>query len=133
MDKKSVTHQLLSIEEIHKIAFKILAKLPENLLQKLENVILRVENFPSEHILNELGIDNKYDLLGLYSGIPFFKKNNEDFKGHDTLLLYRAPIMHYQKDCMNDVENIIQQVIIHEIGHHFMVSKTELSLALSKN
>lgn len=130
MDKKSTIYQLLSIQEIHRIALKILEKLPKNLLKKLEKVSLKVENFPSENILHNLGIENKYDLLGLYQGIPFFKKEKKDFHNKDTLLLYRCSIIHYQKECLDDVEDIIQQVIIHEIGYHFMVSKAELSLAI---
>jgi predicted Zn-dependent protease with MMP-like domain len=125
--------QLFSLRYIEDSAIQLLERLPQNLFEKLAGLKIQAENFATESTLNGLKIQNRYDLLGLYRGVPFFKKKESDGQpSNDTLFLYRAPIIRYTQEYKENIDDVIEQIILHEIGHHFMISKSELILALAK-
>jgi predicted Zn-dependent protease with MMP-like domain len=125
--------QLSSLRYIEDCAIQLLERLPRNLIEKLVGLRVQAENFSTEATLEGLKIQNRYDLLGLYRGIPFFKKKENDFgESNDVLFLYRAPIIRYTQEYKENIDDVIEQIILHEISHHFMISKSELMLALGK-
>lgn len=140
MDKTSYSHQdntpyfqLFSLRYIEEFSVQLMERLPRNLIEKLAGLTIKVENFATESTLQGLKIQNRYDLLGLYRGIPFFKKKEGSFEDtKDVLFLFRAPIIRYTHEYKEPINDVIEQIILHEISHHFMISKSELTLALGK-
>lgn len=100
--------------------------LPPEFQEKLENVEILVEDFPDQETLGSMGLQSKWDLLGLYVGVPLSEKS---FFGSSVLperiYLYRKPIL---RECRSpaEVTEAIKDVLIHEVGHHFGFDDDEL-------
>ena len=59
-----------SADEIEAIARRALANLPEPFCEHLADVVLQVDDFADDETLRAMGIDDPFDLSGLYEGIP---------------------------------------------------------------
>jgi predicted Zn-dependent protease with MMP-like domain len=107
-------------------ALEALDQIPASFLERLENVEIMVEDFADADILKSLNISSKWRLLGLYVGNPlsqrsFFQTNLLP----DRIYLFRLPIL---RSCEKgtDIVQVIRDVILHEIGHHFGFNDDEL-------
>ncbi len=100
--------------------------LPEEFRARLENVDIVVEDWPSYHQLAGLGLRSRYELLGLYQGIPLTKRG-----GHyglvppDKISIFQRPI---EAKCRGDatITREIGRVVRHEIAHHFGIGDGRL-------
>ncbi len=111
------------------LASDALAMIPQVLRQNLEDVVFRVEEFPERETLASLGIDNPYDLLGLYQGVNLAEKSSLDLPGPpDMIFLFRRPILAFWREGSDDLANIVRHVLIHEAGHHFGFSDADMEL-----
>lgn len=106
---------------------RVVESLPDEFHARLENVDVVVEDWPSHHQLAGLGLRSRYELLGLYQGIPITKRG-----GHyglvppDKITIFRRPI---ESKCRNDLDKIaseIGRVVRHEIAHHFGIGDRRL-------
>ena len=124
----STVTDIPNLMEIYQICDEALQKFPRKFRDKLDNVLICVENFPDEDTLKSVQIKNKYDLLGLYRGIPISRKSAVDSMGSfpDTVFLYRCPLIRFSHEHKEDLKSLIRHVIIHEIGHHFGFSDSDM-------
>jgi predicted Zn-dependent protease with MMP-like domain len=112
---------------IEAIAAAAFAAIPDELRKNVTNVPIRVEEFPDEEILADLGIESPFDLLGIYHGIDLTQKSIANVPhGVDIIVLYRRPILDFWVE--NDVVlgDLVRNVLIHEIGHHFGFSDQDM-------
>ena len=106
-----------------------LASIPPQFRQHVRNVAIRVEDFASDEVLDELGKDSPFGLLGLYSGIPRPWQSVTHVRQQvDTIYLYRRPILEYWYTSKDDLFTIVRHVLVHEIGHHFGFSDEDMKL-----
>ena len=116
-----------SAEEITRIAEDALAALPPPFLKQMKNVAIRIEEFADEPTLREMGIDNPFDLTGLYHGVPLIHRSVSDPRAMPELIyLYRQPILAEWCETGEDLTRLVRHVLIHEIGHHFGYSDEDL-------
>jgi len=109
-----------SLAELEAIADKAYARLPARFRALTGEVVIRVEDFPTDEVLDSLGIDSPFDLLGLYSGIDLARKSVSDVSTlPDMVFLYRRPILDYWAEHEEALGAIVTHVLVHEIGHHF--------------
>ncbi len=122
----SVT-QINDLSYFQELAENVVRDLPKNLRDQVKNIVLRIENFPTQAVLDELTLQSKYDLLGLYKGIPLpiKQKNNQGLP--DTIYLYRAPLILHAHEHKEPLSELVYHVMIHEIGHHFGFSEQDMS------
>ena len=83
---------------------------------------------PEDEMLEELGVDDAFDLTGLYDGIPLTEKSTaEQMTRPDVVWLFRRPILDEWCE-RGDVglAELIAHVLIHEIGHHFGLSDDDI-------
>lgn len=119
--------EIPDLAEIYSMAYKILTELPDKYQPFLKSVIIRVENFPKTKILQNLKLTDRYDLLGLYKGTPLPQKTLEEpMNVPDIIYLYRCPIIRYARENQESVNQLVNHVMIHEIGHHFGFTDEEL-------
>lgn len=98
---------------------RAIEELPPDFRKKLENVEVVVEDFADDETLDEMGIETRYDLLGLYVGVPITERSVFDHGSlPDRIYLYRIPILREARG-MADIADAIREVVIHEVGHHF--------------
>ena len=116
-----------SLAELEAIAAKAYARLPVRFRALTGEVVIRVEDFPDDEVLDSLGIDSPFDLLGLYSGIDLARKSVSDVSTlPDMVFLYRRPILDYWAEHEDTLGEIVTHVLVHEIGHHFGLSDDDM-------
>lgn len=101
--------------------------MPRDLTRHVDDVLIRVEDFPDPQTERELNLESPFDLLGLYHGVALGDKSVSDTpSGVDMIFLYRRPILDYWCDSGEDLHHLIRHVLIHEIGHHFGLSDEDM-------
>jgi predicted Zn-dependent protease with MMP-like domain len=102
--------------------------LPEELLAHVDNVVFVVEDWPDRETLEELGIDTRDGLLGLYQGVSLAERSVE-MSGvlPDRILLYQRPIEYWAKEDGLSVFDVIYDTLLHEIGHHLGLDEEALA------
>lgn len=102
-------------------------RLPSDFRQLCGDVVIRVEDFALEEVLDGLEIEDAFDLMGLYQGVSLDKKSVSDQAPEpDMVFLYRRPILDYWADGEETLGDIVTHVLIHEIGHHFGFSDEDM-------
>ncbi len=114
-----------SLDDIETIARAALIRLPEPFAGYLKDVVLIVEDFPSEDMLNELGIEDAYELTGLYTGRP---AEVEAMTGDlpPMVHLFRRAIIDEWADGGVTLQDLVSHILIHEAGHHFGLSDDDM-------
>ena len=116
-----------SLEDIDTMARAALASLPEVMLRMTEGVVLQVNDFPDDDVVEEMGLDSPYDIMGLYQGVSLMEKQMETSGDlPDMVFLYRRPILDYWCETGEDLGHVVRHVLIHEIGHHFGFSDDDM-------
>lgn len=116
-----------SLADMETRAHEVFARLPGRFRRLCEGLIIRVEDFPTDEVLDEMKADSEYDLLGLFqgTGLPF--QSQDDIARLPNLIwLYRRPIIDYWAEHDETLDHIITHVLIHEIGHHFGLSDADM-------
>jgi predicted Zn-dependent protease with MMP-like domain len=117
-----------SLAEMEAMAHEILARLPKTFRDLCEGVIIRVEDFPTDEVLDEMGADSEFDLLGLFHGTGLPQQSHSDIARLPNLIwLYRRPILDYWAEHEEMLGRIVRHVLVHEIGHHFGLSDDDMA------
>ena len=117
------------LDQILAIAEETLAALPAPIRAHAAQLVIRVEEFPSEAVLADMEIEDPFELTGLYQGIPLTEKSLADqMVQPDTVWLYRRPILD-EWVSRGDVglRALVAHVVIHEIAHHFGWSDDDIA------
>jgi predicted Zn-dependent protease with MMP-like domain len=116
-----------SLEELEVIADTAFRRLPPRFRALCEGLIIRVEDFPAEDVLNEMGAETEFDLLGLFQGVGLpFQSESAPMHMPNMVWLYRRPILDYWAEHDETLGAIITHVLVHEIGHHFGLSDDDM-------
>jgi predicted Zn-dependent protease with MMP-like domain len=116
-----------SLADIEAMARDIFDRLPKTFRDLCEDVIIRVDDFPTDDVLDEMEAESEFDLLGLFqgTGLPF--RINDDISQLPNMIwLYRRPILDYWAENDETLGHIVRHVLIHEIGHHFGLSDDDM-------
>jgi predicted Zn-dependent protease with MMP-like domain len=112
---------------IERLARDALARIPEPFASHLADVVLIVEDFADAETLDAMGIEDPFDLTGLYHGRPVGEKSAFDSGGMpDRIHLYRRPLLDEWVDTGVSLEALVYHVVIHEVGHHFGLSDDDM-------
>ena len=118
-----------SAGDVRRLAEAALEALPAAYGRAAREVALRVEEVAPETILAEMGIDDPFDLTGLYEGVPLTEKSVADQPmGPDMIWLFRRPILE-EWVARGDVSlgALVAHVLVHELAHHFGWSDAEIA------
>ena len=140
-------HKAPGLDDIERMACQALDTVPEEFTRYLGDIVFRVDEFPPDDVLDELGLESPFELMGLYQGVDLARKSVADPAGEpDMIFLYRRPILDYWcetggrgRSCRarrpildywcetgEDLALLVRHVVIHEIGHHFGLSDEDM-------
>ena len=116
-----------SLAEMEAMAHDVFGRLPKTFRDLCEGVIIRVDDFPTEEVLNEMEAESAFDLLGLFVGVGLpFRSHDDIARLPNMVWLYRRPILDYWAEHDEALGDIVRHVLIHEIGHHFGLSDDDM-------
>ena len=114
-------------EEFERVVEKAVADIPADLLERIENLAIVVEDAPTEEELLSLGMNPEEELLfGLYQGVAL-PERGFDYGSvlPDRVVIYRLPLL---EACRNrrELHREIRATVIHELGHYFGFDEEDL-------
>jgi predicted Zn-dependent protease with MMP-like domain len=118
-----------SLADIERLAQTAYAALPALFRQHCDGLVIRVADFADDEILEEMGIEDPFELTGLYAGVALTQKSVMDVvTGPDEVWLYRRAILDEWAD-RGDVTlgDLVAHVLVHEIAHHFGYSDDDIA------
>ncbi|MGH6864853.1 MAG: metallopeptidase family protein [Methyloceanibacter sp.] len=119
--------QAPSLAEFEAMAQVAYERLPARFRELTGDVPIRIEDFATDEVLDSLGINSPFDLLGLYTGVDLSHKSVLDVAAMpDMVFLYRRPILDYWAEHNDTLGRVITHVLVHEIGHHFGLSDADM-------
>jgi predicted Zn-dependent protease with MMP-like domain len=119
--------QAPSLAELEAIADEAFKRLPRRFRDLCKDVVIRVEDFPTDEVLDALDAESPFDLLGLYHGVDMARQSVMDPAAMpEMVFLYRRPILDYWAEHEDTLGQIVTHVLVHEIGHHFGLSDADM-------
>ena len=115
------------LTDVYEIAYQTIERLPPQFRPYTKSIIIRVENYPDDDMLESVNLIERNDLLGLYKGIPLPQKGYKiPMTLPDVIYLFRCPLIRYALENEQDLPKLIEHVMIHEIAHHFGFDDTDI-------
>lgn len=117
-----------SLDDFAALADAAFKALPETFRALSGDVVIRVDDFADDAVLDDLGIEDPFELTGLYQGVDLGRRSVLDAQVMPSMVfLYRRPILDEWCE-RGDVAlgELITHVLVHEIGHHFGLSDDDI-------
>ena len=117
-----------TLDDFAALAERAFADLPEPFRSLTAETLIRVLDFAEDEVLDEMGIQDAFELTGLYQGVDLSRRSVFDVApAAPMIFLYRRPILDEWAE-RGDVtlEELVTHVLIHEIGHHFGLSDDDI-------
>lgn len=116
-----------SAAEFETLARAMLRRLPSPFREHLEDVVLRIEEFASVEQLAGVGMEDPYELTGLYEGIALPDESQWDHERMPPVIsLFRQPLLAEMEETGVELFELVRHVVIHEAGHHFGLSDEDM-------
>ena len=116
-----------SLVEFDELAADAWERMPAEFRRLCQGVVIRVEDFATDDVLKDLGIESPFDLMGLYQGVSLDRKSVMDTAAQpDMVFLYRRAMLDYWAEGDETLGALVTHVLVHEIGHHFGLSDADM-------
>jgi predicted Zn-dependent protease with MMP-like domain len=117
-----------SLADMEALAAAAWRRLPRQFRDLCDNVVIRVEDFPTDEVLQEMDLESPFDLLGLFQGVSIDRRSVMDPAGLPNMVyLYRRPMLDYWAEHNETLGHLVTHVLVHEIGHHFGLSDADMA------
>ena len=116
----------METQKFEELVARAVESLPEELRERLENIDIIVADEPTRAQLSHSGLRRNETLLGLYEGVPLTGRTaGYTYYLPDKITIFQKPI---EAACKNEsqITSKIQQVVRHEIAHHFGIDDDRL-------
>ena len=117
-----------TLEDFEAMADAAFASLPERFRKLTGNLIIRIEDFPDEDVVEAMELESPFDLLGLFTGLgmPESPAIADTGTQPNIIWLYRRPILDYWAEHEETLGAVVTHVLVHEVGHHFGLSDADM-------
>lgn len=106
---------------------RAIARLPEPIRSRMENIAIMVESRPSAELLAQMGLGPDETLFGLYTGIPLPQRSaTEPPLYPDEILIFREPLEEFCRD-LQELEEEIEITVAHEVAHFLGIDEGRLA------
>lgn len=123
-----------TLDDLERLAREAWAALPAKFRALAGDVIIRIEDFADEDVLDEMEIEDPYELSGLYVGVDLTQQSITNPQPHAPMVfLYRRAILDEWIE-RGDVSlaELVAHVLVHEVGHHFGLSDEQMDALLEE-
>jgi predicted Zn-dependent protease with MMP-like domain len=121
------SHRAPSLAEFEAMALAAFRRLPETFRALCADLVIRIDDFPTDEVLDRMKAQSEFDLLGLFQGVGLpFRAESAPLHMPNMIWLYRRPILDYWAEHEDTLGEIITHVLVHEIGHHFGLSDADI-------
>lgn len=115
------------LDAMQTLAEKAVRALPSQFRERLGDVIVRVREFATAEQLASVGLEDKWDLSGLYEGRPLTEQSVWDPADMPPMIsLFRQPLLLEWRETGVDLADLVTHVVVHEAGHHFGFSDDDM-------
>jgi predicted Zn-dependent protease with MMP-like domain len=115
-----------SLLDLEILARQVYAGLPDRFRSLCEDLVIQVEDFASDEVLDDMEIESPFDLMGLFQGVGLPFRSESVFHMPNMIWLYRRSILDYWAEHDETLGAIVAHVLVHEIGHHFGLSDDDM-------
>jgi predicted Zn-dependent protease with MMP-like domain len=116
-----------SLADLELLGREVFRRLPEKFRALCDGLVIQVEDFAEDDVLNDMEIDNPFDLMGLFQGVGLpFRSESAPVQMPNMIWLYRRPMLDYWAEHDETLGAIVAHVLVHEIGHHFGLSDDDM-------
>ena len=123
-----------SLDAIGRLAEEAWGQMPSTFRDLAGDVIFRIEDFADDETLADLGMEDPFELTGLYHGVDLTQRSMMDPAPQAPIVfLYRRAILEEWIE-RGDVSlrDLVAHVLVHEIGHHFGLSDEAMDAILDR-
>ena len=118
-----------SLAELEVLAGEVFRHLPRKFRDLCADLVIQVDDFPRDEVLDEMDAESEFDLLGLFQGVGLpFRAESAPVQMPNMIWLYRRPILDYWAEHDETLGAIVKHVLVHEIGHHFGLSDADMAV-----
>ena len=126
--KDWATARAPSLADIERLAAIAWQRLPRQFRDLCGDVVIRVEDFATDDVLQAMKLQSPFDLMGLFHGVSLDKRSVMDSGGLPNMVfLYRRPMLDYWAEHEEALGSLVTHVLVHEIGHHFGLSDADMA------
>ena len=117
----------LSNKEFDRIVQQAIGRIPEEIRQHLDNILITVQKRPDPDMLDEMGYPPDEPLLGLYWGVPLNERSVADPPLYpDTIYIFKEPLEE-MCETQEELEEEIEITVVHEVAHFLGMSEERLA------
>jgi predicted Zn-dependent protease with MMP-like domain len=122
-----------SLDDIAQLAEAAFEALPDIFRTMAGDIVFRVDDFPDEEMLAVLGMQDPFELTGLYQGVDLTRRSVLEAPEPARVFLFRRPLLDEWAE-RGDVtlSELVAHVLIHEIGHHLGLTDDQIHLIESE-
>ena len=123
-----------ALDDIEALARQAWDAMPASFRQLAAGIMFRVEDFADEEVLADLGIDDPFELTGLYQGVDLTQQSIADPRpSMPIVFLFRRAILDEWIERGNvSLADLVAHVLVHEVGHHFGLSDEQMDEILER-
>lgn len=115
-----------SLDDLAALAEAAFAELPEQFRGLAGEVVFRVDDYASDDVLDDLGIESPFELTGLYQGVDLTRRPHAGTEPARIFLYRRAILDEWVERGDVSLAELVAHVLVHEIGHHFGLSDAQI-------
>ena len=114
-------------ERFEELVRRALGTLPDELAERVDNVDVEVQDYPSREQLDSGRVPPGHTLLGLYQGVPLTKRHSGyGMVAPDRIIIFQGPLEHVARS-EDDLVDRVRATVVHEVAHHFGISDARLA------
>jgi len=115
----------ISAREFEAYVEEALAGVPPAFRKYLENIVVVVEEEPTDEDYEDIEASDDSELYGIFRGVPFFDRGAAVSHLPAQIAIFRGPIL---RNCATRGEAVreIRDTVVHEVGHMLGLADNEM-------